>query len=133
MAGPALAFAWRVPTNREIAEATFAAFQRGDLDAAFEHAAPDSVFENRTEAPGAEGTWVGREGFMEMLGRIVEAFSEYSFELLETRELDDGRIALLLEEHVRGRSSGVPAKRRIVTAYTIEDGLITRIDSYVDR
>ena len=65
-----------MPTNRELAKATFAAFQRGDLEGAFAHTAPDSVFENRTETPGVEGTWHGREGFLEMLGKIIEAFSE---------------------------------------------------------
>ena len=88
-------------TNREVVEEMFAGFQRGDLDAAFESAVPDVEFENQTDAPGVLGVWRGVEGFVEMMGKVTEAFSEYGLELLESEERGDD-VTLTLREFARG-------------------------------
>ena len=113
-------------TNREIVETTFAAFQRGDLDGAFARMGPGFEFDNQTDAPGATGVWQGRDGFLEMMGRVTEAFSEYSLELVDTHERGD-EVTLTLREFGRGKSSGIPLERRIYVTYTLAEGEIVRM------
>jgi ketosteroid isomerase-like protein len=107
-------------------EGMFAAFQRGDLDAAFEFAASDVEFDNQTDAPGVLGVWRGVDGFVEMMGKVTEAFSEYAVELLETEERGD-HVTLTLREFGRGASSGIAIERRIFVTYTVRDGEVVRI------
>jgi hypothetical protein len=49
-------------TNREIAEDAFAAFQRGDLAAAFRRTVPDVEFDNRAGGADVSGVWRGING-----------------------------------------------------------------------
>ena len=113
-------------TNREMVEEMFAGFQRGDLDAAFESAVPDVEFDNQTDAPGVLGVWRGVEGFVEMMGKVTEAFSEYGLELLESEERGDD-VTLTLREFGRGKSSGIEIERRIFVTYTLRDRKVVRI------
>jgi ketosteroid isomerase-like protein len=113
-------------TNREMVEQAFAAFQRGDLDTAFAIADPNVEFDNRTDAPGAVGVWIGREGWLEMMGKVWEAFSEYSLDLLESREEGD-QVTLNLRERARGQASGIELERRIYLTYTFRDGQVVRM------
>ena len=112
--------------------AGLAAFQRGDIDAAFADTSPDYVFDNRTEAPGVEGLLHGRDGFIEMQARIKEGFAEYNVELLETKELPD-RVVLTLLETGRAAASGIEIERRIVLIYSFEHGQITGTVAFPDR
>jgi ketosteroid isomerase-like protein len=118
-------------TNREIVETSFAAFQRGDVEAAFAWATPDVEFDNRTDAPGAAGVWRGLDGFLEMMGKITEAFSEYSLELLDTTEHGD-RVTLTLRERGRGLTSGLEGERRIFSTYTLAEGKIVRMEAALE-
>jgi ketosteroid isomerase-like protein len=113
-------------TNRELVESAFAAFQRGDLDAAFAGSDPDFEFDNQTDAPGAMGVWRGRDGFLAMLEKVTEAFSEYSLEHLETSERGD-QVTLALREFGRGRTSGLPIERQIYLTYTLREGTVVRM------
>jgi ketosteroid isomerase-like protein len=113
-------------TNREIVEDAFAAFQRGDLAAAFRRTVPDVEFDNRAGGADVSGVWRGIDGFTELMDKINEAFSEYSLELLETNERGDD-VILTLREHVRGKASGAEVERRLFITYAVHDGLITRI------
>jgi ketosteroid isomerase-like protein len=103
----------------------FEAFQRGDLDAAFAATAPEFEFDNRTNAPGAAGVWRGRDGFLDMMGKVTEAFSEYSLERLETRAQGE-HVTLTLREASRGRTSGIPLERQIYVTYTVRGGQVVR-------
>ncbi len=107
-------------------EGLFAAFQRGDLEGAFASTVADVEFDNRTEAPGAEGVWHGREGFLAMMGRVTEAFSEYSVELVESRE-QGNEVTLKVLESGRGRTSGIELSRHIYLTYTVRDGRVVAI------
>jgi ketosteroid isomerase-like protein len=110
-------------TNRDLVEQMFDAFQRADLDAAFAPVAADFEFDNRTDAPGPTGVWRGRDGLLAMMGKVTEAFSEYSLERLDTRERGD-RVTLTLCETGRGRSSGIALEREIYVTYTVRDGQV---------
>jgi ketosteroid isomerase-like protein len=119
-----------VASNAEKAVAGFRAWQRGDLEAAFTNTGPEFVFDNRTGAPGAEGVWHGPEGLKAMMDKVLEAFSEYSLELVESRERGD-QVELILREVGRGRHSGIVIERRLKNAYTFEDGRVVKIESTV--
>jgi ketosteroid isomerase-like protein len=113
-------------TNRELVEGMFAALQRGDFDGAFALAVPDVEFDNRTEAPGAAGVWQGRDGFLAMMRNVTDAFSEYSVELVDSREHRDA-VTLRLRECSRGHASGVAGERELFLTYTVRDGTIVRM------
>jgi ketosteroid isomerase-like protein len=112
-------------TNRKIVETTFGALQRRDFDAAFAHMAPQYEFDNRTDAPGAMGVWKGRDGFLAMMGKVVEAFSEYSVDVLDAEEQGD-EVTLIVREASRGKVSGIAMERRLRLTYTVVDGQIVR-------
>jgi hypothetical protein len=60
--------------NIEIAQRMIAGFLVADFDTVFAQMTPRVEFENRTGAPGLDGTYVGREEIMGMLAKLNEAF-----------------------------------------------------------
>jgi ketosteroid isomerase-like protein len=113
----------------ELTRRVLDAFLAGNLDSVFAHMAAQVEFENRTGAPGLDGTWVGREGILDMLVRINEAFEDFRFEPLRY-EAGDDQVAILLREVGRGRISGLEVDQRTVFLATHVDGKVTRIEAF---
>ena len=83
-------------------------------------------FENRTGAPGLEGTYVERE---EILGMFASNSTECS------RTTDSSyceQVAVLVRELGRGRESGLDVNQRTVAVYTLVDGKVSRIEAFPD-
>lgn len=121
----------RTVANLELVRELSAAFLGGDLDKAFALMDPRVEFENRTGAPGLEGTYVGREQILDMLDKLNEVFEDYRLEPIHM-EGRGGEVAVLLRELARGRTSGLEIEQRTVFLYTIIDGRVTRIDAFPD-
>jgi len=117
--------------NLELAHRMIDAFLVGDLDTVFAHMTPRVEFENRTGAPGLDGTWIGREGILDMLVRLNEAFEDYRFEPL-SYEGGNNQVAILLREVARGRASGLEVDQRTVFLCTLDDGKVSRIEAFPD-
>jgi ketosteroid isomerase-like protein len=115
--------------NVELARQMIDAFLRGDLEAVFARMTPAVEFENRTGAPGLDGTWVGRDGILDMLVALSEAFEDYRFEPLRY-EACDNQVAILLREIGRGRLSGLEVDQRTVFLSTLVDGKVARIEAF---
>jgi ketosteroid isomerase-like protein len=115
--------------NLELAHGMIDAFLVGDLDTVFANMTPRVEFENRTGAPGLDGTWVGREGILDMLVRLNEAFEDYRFEALRY-EAGNDQVAILLREVARGRASGLEVDQRTVFLSTVVDGKVARIEAF---
>jgi hypothetical protein len=75
------------------------------------------------------GRWVGHEGFMEMGDRIVDARKVVDFTV---KYVDGGEHVIVIVS----LTHEVDGKRfdpfRMVNVYTVENGLITGIDSYYE-
>lgn len=120
------------PANLEIVRRAVSAFLAGDLDGMFALTGPTFEFDNQTEVPDLEGTFVGREGFISMLAKIYEVFEDYRVEPLRFEASGD-RVAVLFREVGRGRASGVEIDRRIVLLHTLAGGQVTRIEALLAR
>jgi ketosteroid isomerase-like protein len=120
------------PTNLEIVRRAVEAFLVGDLDGMFALTEPTVEFDNRTEVPDLEGTFVGREGFVGLLAKIYEVFEDYRVEPLRFEASGD-RVAVLFRELGRGRGSGIEVDRRIVLRFTLAGENVSRIEAFLLR
>jgi hypothetical protein len=78
------------------------------------------------------GVYRGR-GAVRGLWASIFAAGEHEIELVDVTILDDGRLLSELRLHVHGSASGVETTTTIFTVGTVRDGLISRIEYYIDR
>jgi ketosteroid isomerase-like protein len=110
---------------RALIEGAYEAFNRRDLDAALSGMAP------AVEWPNA---WEG--GYVHGRGAVRDYWTRQWRELdpevhpVAMTVLDDGRIRVLVEQTVRqvGAPAAEATTEQVVHAYTLGDGLVTRMD-----
>jgi len=115
--------------NVEIVRRTYAAFERGDLEAALEDADPNLI--TYREEPEAR-TWHGREGFLESLADWTEGFDEFSATPEDFLDAGD-RVIVRVHQSAVGRSSGAPVEADFWFVHTLGDGSITRLDIFASK
>jgi ketosteroid isomerase-like protein len=120
-----------IAANLECVRQLIAAFLAGDLDKCFALMDPRVEFDNRTGAPGLEGTYVGREEILDMLVKLNEAFEGYRVEPLRF-EGGEEQVAVVQREVGRGRASGLEVDQRTVFLCTLTDGKVSRIEAFPD-
>jgi ketosteroid isomerase-like protein len=110
----------------------YAAVNRGDIDAAV--AAMDPAIELRSSGAFLdEGeVYQGREGVRRFYEMIAEAFDELTYELIDMRELEDGRVFVQVLFRGRGKGSGVAADLDGAHIWTLRDYRAVRLDAYSD-
>ena len=64
---------------------------------------------------------------------LLEAAGDYGVRLRELIELDDERVLAVVDSALEGKSSGIDVGARVFAVTTIRDGLIVRIDEYLER
>ncbi len=116
----------------ELVHELTAAFLAGDLDRVFALMDQQVEFENRTGAPGIEGTYVGREEILSMLVKLNEVFDDYRLEPLHF-EGSEKQVAVLIREVGRGRATGLEIDQRTVFLHTLVDGKVSRIEAFPHR
>lgn len=62
--------------NVEIIRLSFEAYERGDLDAAASHIAPECEYVAAGTVPGRTGTYRGPDGYKEFVAWLEEEFSD---------------------------------------------------------
>src|SRR5436190_6442158 len=119
--------------NLDLVRSIFADWERGDFSSA-EWAHPEIEF------VGAEGPDpIHSRGAAAMAQRWQEwmtAWQDYRSEADEYRELDEGRILVLMRHGGRGKTSGVAVEqldRRGANLFDLRDGKIVRLTLYWDR
>jgi ketosteroid isomerase-like protein len=113
---------------------------RGRLDALdpdarevlFESLAPEIEFHEDPRFPEA-GTHRGIDAVRDYLNRFAESFDELSFEAQEFVDLGDDRVLVLLSLITRGRGSGARVEASPGWIVTARDGLVVRVDAFLDR
>jgi ketosteroid isomerase-like protein len=113
-------------SNTDIIKASYAAFGRGDIDAAMEIFAPD--IEWRHPDGMADYGLGGVEAFM---GRSRTVFSELRPTFEEFVE-DGDRVVVFGTHHMRGAKSGVSGTVRFVHAWRLADGRATHFEDFHD-
>jgi ketosteroid isomerase-like protein len=65
--------------------------------------------------------------------QLVDAAQDYGIEVQEVSDLGGNQVLAVVEAGMRGRSTDIDVKAGIFIVVTLRNGLITRMDEYVDR
>jgi len=83
-------------------------------------------------APDQPTRFDGHEGIVEFLRGATEAWKEVNIERDEIVEGPEGRVLVVDQWTFYGRE-GIAVRRELPTVYTFRNGLIVRIDGFLDR
>ena len=111
--------------NVELAQAAFAAWNAGDMDAVFALYHPELVYHPRADEPDPS-PHVGRDAYERLVYGFVESFSEVTFEVLELIDAGDHVIVstvLHVVLHGQGSAGGDGVSDTYVFVYKVRDGL----------
>ena len=119
--------------NLELARSIYAAWQRGDYSS-LEWAHPEIEF---VIAGGpAPGSWTGLAGMAEGFRDFLNAWERYRVEAGEYRELDGGRVLVLVHAYGRCKTSGLElgqVQAKGAGLFHFRGGKVTRYVIYLDR
>jgi ketosteroid isomerase-like protein len=112
-------------TAREYPVRAFAeAITAGDLDAALAVCHPEIEFLSVLAVSGKR--YLGHDGIREYFDDVASAWSEWRVEVHRVAEGPDGRVAIVMSMHVRGKESGAVLSERTDHVWTIRDGKLAR-------
>ena len=122
-----------MPTTGEIIRASYAAFARGDLDAALAVLSPEVEWTHPDGMCdyGLGGTKKGHAEVLEFMARARTVFSEIRQVPEEFVEAGD-RVMVLGVHHMRGAASGTSGAVPFVHSWRFENGLATHFSDYHD-
>jgi ketosteroid isomerase-like protein len=111
--------------------AAYAAFNRGDIDAAVASFDPDIEWSEPQEFPGG-GTYQGREGAKRYLAQSRAAWAEVNSEP-ERFVIAGNRIVVLVHARVRPKGGGEFQEVDLADVYTFRDGKAVQMRAFADR
>lgn len=118
--------------NVEVVRRFYEAINRRDLTVldgliASEEAEFPSVF-----ATSEGRVFRGRQGVREYFAAIDAAFVDFETEVKELIDAGEDQVVAMTKVAGRGRGSGVAIDQRFAQVWTLRDGAVTRIESYLD-
>lgn len=116
-------------TARSVVEKIFAAFSSGDLDKLATTLSDDTVWIYHGTQIIPSGVFEKRDGVRTFFKSILERTEVISFEPQQFI-LEGNMVVVLGQEHQRVKRSGRELKQRWVQIYTVENGLITRMEEF---
>jgi ketosteroid isomerase-like protein len=112
-------------TANEAAARGFAeAITSGDRESALKVCHPEIEFRSMLGISGR--AYVGHDGIREYFDDIESAWTEWSVEVERIAEARDGRVAIVMTMHSRGKGSGVGLAQRTAHIWTVRDGRLLR-------
>jgi ketosteroid isomerase-like protein len=119
----------------------FDAFNRGDVEGAFVHLAPDFEYISSGWLPDSEHSYRGRDKFRQFLGWLADEFEDARLEAREFIDagdsVSDGRtvnlIVVSMATRGRGKDSGVEASWDFWHVWTFRDGQAVRGQGFMRR
>jgi ketosteroid isomerase-like protein len=113
------------------------AFNRRDFAGAVQYLHPDGqafpVARPRHPREGGNaGLLRGREQVRQFLETVSNAWERVTVQLGEVIVAPDGRLLAIEGWHIHGRD-GIEFETMVVTVYAFRDGLVARLDSFLDR
>ena len=114
----------------ELIRAGFEAIERGDRNAAFARLSPD--FELRDHVILEDtSTTRGPQAMAENIDRLLEAFDRISYEILESVELEDGRLLLRVKASAHtARDGGLDTGLEVGQIWTARDGFVKKLEIF---
>jgi ketosteroid isomerase-like protein len=122
-----------VSANLDLVKSIFVGWERGDWHSA-DWADPQIHFE--MVGGLTEGTWVGKPAMGRAWAAMLSAWDALRTDAEEFRELDDGRVLVLLRNKGRGRESGIEIDEistKAANVFTVREGKVTSLILYWDR
>jgi ketosteroid isomerase-like protein len=116
--------------NVELVRPAYEAWNSGDLDAALRNTHPRVEFVQDARVPGAVNL-TGRPEVRAWLESFHETWEWFRI-APERIEAVGGRVLVVARISAKGRVSGVELEQRVGHVLTLEDGRITRWESYAD-
>jgi ketosteroid isomerase-like protein len=119
--------------NVELVRRAFEAFNRRDLRALAELSDEDLEFVSVLSAVDAGGaTYRGSAALASYFRDMDQTWEDWRAEDFRVFDADDDRVAAVLRLVGKGKHSGVPVEREVGLAYTIRQGKLWRMRSYLD-
>lgn len=114
---------------KAVVERMFAAFGSGDLEKFVETVSEDTVWIYHGTQLIPKGVFEKKEGARKFLSNVLKLTEIISFE--PQQYIIEGKMVVVLgREHQRIKRSGRELKQQWVQIYTVENGLITRMEEF---
>jgi ketosteroid isomerase-like protein len=104
------------------------AIDRGDLDAAL--AVCDSEIEFLSVLAVSGRAYKGHDGVREYFADVATAWERWRIEVHRVVAAPDGRVAIVMTMHARGRESGVTFSEQTGHVWTLRNGKLLRNRPY---
>jgi ketosteroid isomerase-like protein len=116
-------------TQGEQAAIRFAdAITRVDRAEALEVCHPEVELDSMLGISGR--AYIGHAGILEYFDDVESAWEHWSVEVERTAQGEDGRVAIVMTMHARGKGSGVTIAARTAHIWTVENGRLLRNELY---
>jgi uncharacterized protein len=115
-----------VPAGSEFAARVYEAINARDRDAIKALCDPDIVVGTTVEA------YRGPEAVLEWLDEGLDAFDDFTVDLLEVQELG-GHVLASMRQRGRGKASGAEVDHEFTHVWTLRDGRAVRMRSFSNR
>jgi ketosteroid isomerase-like protein len=118
--------------NERILREGIEAYNRGDVEAIV------ALFDPQIElhvdaAQGNPGTWIGLDGFQQMMSGWRDAFAEDRSELRDVEMVGDSHLIAEMRQTAIGSASGIPVEMTNYYLLELRDGRAVRFHIYGDR
>jgi ketosteroid isomerase-like protein len=100
----------------------------GDLEAALEVCHPEIEFMSVLAVSGRR--YRGHSGIREYFEDVASAWAEWRVEVHRIAPAPDGRVAIVMSMHVRGKESGATLSEQTGHVWTLRAGKLRRNDPY---
>jgi ketosteroid isomerase-like protein len=114
----------------EVVREHIEAYRRDDVPGALSHLDADIIVDTTRIAGSVGAVSHGHDGLIHEVRRFMGAFEDYDFEVERMTDLGAGTVAVVVNEHGRGKGSGIAVARSFVGLYSVLDGKIVRITGF---
>jgi ketosteroid isomerase-like protein len=114
--------------NEDVAARYADAITNGDRKAALAVCHPEIELDSMLGITGR--AYFGHDGIREYLDDVESAWDEWTVDVERTVEGADGRVAIVMTMHARGKGSGVTLTARTAHIWTLRDGKLLRNQLY---
>ena len=118
----------------EVIEREITAWNRGDLGAVIAELDRDHEWDlTRSGIPGEIEIHRGHDAYLKFAKRWREGLGSTQLEIVEARELSDGRLFTVLKHSGTGRRSGADVERQTVQLLSFRGGKVARTEVFGDH
>jgi ketosteroid isomerase-like protein len=117
-----------VRRNKESVRGLADAINRGDVDAAVAVCDPKIEFFSVLSVSGR--AYIGHDGIRRYFKDISSAWEEWRVEVHRVAGAPDGRVAIVMTMHMRGKESGVALSERTGHIWTLRDSKLLRNQAF---